>query len=224
MGKSIGLGLLLLAAVLPRMAMAQGIFTERGQDAVAAAVAVSGQGNASALSVGVGYSLGGSIDAGLVLHRYRFDDYYYYYDRYQIGATGVQLHANLHLVKQNRQLPISLGATSGFQKLFFSDDVPNVESPSGWSLWLGGFASHRFDLTDRIAAVPQVTLGLAHGSFSHTTWGYGRNTISGESLFLRADGHLAFRDDGGRSWIVTPFLSVGDNGGGSGLAFGGVFP
>jgi hypothetical protein len=223
----LGLGLLYtLSAARPARAAAQGMFVEEGRNALAAGLSFSSDSGVSATSLGGSYSFGGRFDAGLAVHRYRFADYYYYYSAYQVRATGLSLFGNGYLARQDATMPVSLGVTGGVQKVFFSSDVPRLggESTTGWSLNVGGFAYRRFEITERVSATPQVTLGITHGSFSHVAWGRGRYTASGQSLMARIDGHFAYRDGGNRLWIVTPFLGLGDYPSGSGLAIGGVFP
>ena len=216
---------LVVSCALPRLAAAQGIFVEQGKDAFGAALTVSSDGPTSALAAAASYSIGGSIDVGLSVQRYRFDDYYFA-SPYQVRGTGVSLFSSLQLARQEGALPVSLGATGGVQMIFFSSDFMRVsgDSSNGWSAWAGGFACRRFQLSERISAIPQVTLGLVHASFSQVAWGSGRYSSSGESILVRLDGHFSYKDGGGRQWIVTPFIGLGDYSDGSGLSVGGVFP
>jgi hypothetical protein len=212
-----------LTALSANSASAQSQFIEHGTSGYGAQVGVATADGATGLSVGGGYSYLGFLDVGLNLSHFWFD----WYNVYGINTTetGVMPYANLHILRQDDYIPVSLALTANFDKRFFSLNAPSWAraSLSGWGLFLGAFTYRHINLTEATAVTPQLTLGLEHQSLTGGVFGVTSMSISDNSLLARIDGNVSFKSASGRVWVVDPFLSFDDQNTFFGIALGAVF-
>ena len=216
----LSIGLVLIGGLLASgKASAQGFYLDDQQEGFGAALGASTNDDATTLSLLAGYSFKGFIDAGTFLHRYSFDDT----GPLDLTAIGLNPYVNVHLLRQNDSLPVSVAAMGNVQKLFFSSDADGLDM-SGWSMFLGGAVYRKIVLTDRFFMSPQATLGFAHTSVTTEVQGLGENTEGEGTLFFQLAGNLGIRDDSGRIWAINPFLSIDEDNATFGLFAGIVLP
>jgi hypothetical protein len=207
-----------LVSLAGTAASAQSLYLPNGASGVAAAAGVRTNDDALAVSVTGGYSYQTFLDGGLSVHGYAYDNTGFR----DVTAIGVQPYATVHLLRQNAQIPISLAGTVNYQQLFFRVN-DNSADISGWSMFVGGYAYRRLELSGPWSVTPQLTLGY---DYSHIVGGTGivtRAPWTG-SPTIQLAGNLAYLDRGGRIWLANPFVAFDSRQATFGLAIGATFP
>ena len=158
------LGLCFLALTLTAAtAHAQGIFLEKGDRGVSAAVGGAAIGTGWSASVVPSYTYRGMFDLGLDLTWYGYNNG----DANKLSAIGVMPFANIYLLRAaDGPLPVSVSGTFAFEKRMFVGNgaEPN---PDGWGMLLGGSLFRRMDFTNTFAGIPELFLAY---DLQATTW------------------------------------------------------
>jgi hypothetical protein len=217
MRKTIGLCFLALT-MTAGTARAQGLFLEKGQPGIGAAVGGVKTSTAWAASLVPTYTYRGVFDIGLDLTRYQFTGG----DANHLWALGVMPFATAYLVRSEEStLPVSLSATLGIQRRLFlgNGSVPN---PDGWGVLAGLSVFRRLNFSNSFAGIPEVFVAYDLQSItwhSSTTDGNAAvhpgqvtNYENKPRILLRAN--MAF---GGEKSVYTLVPYVGYQGG---FAFG----
>ncbi len=158
------LGLCFLAFTLTAAtAHAQGLFLEKGEPGISAALGGAFIGTGWSASVASSYTYRGMFDVGVNLTRYAYDNG----DAKNLSSIGAMPFANIYFLRSSDgPLPVSVSGTVAVEKRFFmgNGSEPN---PDGWGLLLGGSVFRRMDFTNTFAGIPEVFLAY---DLQATTW------------------------------------------------------
>jgi hypothetical protein len=224
MRKIIGLCLLALT-MTAGTARAQGLFLEKGQPGIGAAVGGSMTKTAWTASLVPTYTYRGVFDIGLDLTRYQFTGG----DAEHLWALGVMPFVTAYLARsEETTLPVSISATLGIQRRLYlgNGGVPN---PDGWGVLAGVSAFRRIELSNTFAGIPEI---FAAYDLQSVTWhsstidgnaavhpGQKTNYENNARVLFRAN--LAF---GGEKSVYTLIPYVGYQGGfAAGANLGAIF-
>ena len=195
------LGLCFLALTLTATtAHAQGLFLEKGDRGISAALGAAAIGTGWSASVASSYTYRGMFDVGVNLTRYAYNNG----DARKLSSIGAMPFANVYFLRSaDGPLPVSVSGTVAVEKRIFmgNGSEPN---PDGWGLLLGGSVFRRMDFTNTFAGIPEVFLAY---DLQATTWhstavdanaavsnqGEGTDYQHKARLFLRAN--MAYRSD-----------------------------
>jgi hypothetical protein len=162
MRKTIGLCFLALT-MTAGTARAQGLFLDKGQPGIGAAVGGATTGTAWTASVVPCFTYRGVFDIGVDLTRYGFTSG----DANHLWALGVMPFATAYLARaEEGQFPVSVSATLGIQKRLFMGNggAPN---PDGWGVLAGVSAFRRLEFSNTFAGIPEVFVAY---DLQSTTW------------------------------------------------------
>jgi hypothetical protein len=150
------LGLCFLALTLAAgTAHAQGLFLEKGQPGIGAAVGAAVIGTGWSASVVPSYTYRGVFDVGLDVSRYSYSSTG---DAKYLSAIGLMPFANVYFLRaEDGLLPVSVSGTFAFQRRIFTGNG-NTHSPDGWGLLLGASVFRRFDFGNSFAGIPELFL------------------------------------------------------------------
>jgi hypothetical protein len=214
------LGLCFLALTLTAAtAQAQGLFLEKGDRGISAAVGAAAIGTGWSASVVPSYTYRGVFDVGVDVTRYSYSSG----DANHLSAIGVMPFANVYLTRaEDGRFPASVSTTLGVQKRLFMGNggAPN---PDGWGVLFGASVFRRFDFSNTLAGIPEIFVAYDLQAITwHSTTldgnaavnpGQKTNYEQKPRAFLRAN--LAFK---GEKTLYTVVPYVGYQ---AGLAVGG---
>ena len=147
------LGLCFLALTLTAAtAHAQGLFLEKGQPGISAAVGAAAIGTGWSASVVPSYTYRGVFDVGIDVTRYSYGSG----DANHLSAIGLMPFANVYFARaEDGRSPVSVSGTLGVQKRLFMGNggAPN---PDGWGVLLGGSIFRRIEFSNSLAAIPEI--------------------------------------------------------------------
>jgi hypothetical protein len=174
------------------------------------------------------YGMNASVDVGLGLLYYSFDE-----DDFggaEVSAYGIAPGANAILLRQGASSPVSVGVGGSFQyQIFSSSDLDDAGvDVSGWSVQGGGAVYRDVALGASALAKPQAGLQVVHASVTVDS-ALGDTTESDDIFQIALHGNIAI--PGARTWVIDPFLIVDLNEGDDessettfGVAVGVVMP
>jgi hypothetical protein len=158
------LGLCFLALTLTAAtAHAQGLFLDKGDPGISAAVGAAAIGTGWNLSFVPSYTYRGVFDVGLDVTRYAYSSG----DANHLSAIGLMPFANVYLSRaEDGRFPASISATLGVQKRLFMGNggAPN---PDGWGVLLGASAFRRIEFSNSFAGIPEIFVAY---DLQATTW------------------------------------------------------
>src|SRR5215470_1644437 len=188
--------LLALALVLvPGVASAQvSIWLQRGVSGYGGGVSVTGSSDATEFTATGGYSYQGFLDFDLNLNYYSFSK-----DKNQgasVSAFGLQPIIQYHPIKQSAEIPVSVGFSVGFEKVFFSSsDLDSIGvSLSGYNVGAGVSVYRFFKLAPSFGVIPAAAFGVNH-SWITTTFNSQDSTSEATGESLAFGGYFAYIDD-----------------------------
>ncbi len=205
------LGLCFLALILAAgTAHAQGLFLEKGERGISAAVGAAAIGTGWSASLVPSYTYRGMFDVGVDLSRYSYSNG----DPKHLWALGVMPFANIYFARaEDGRLPVSVSGTLGVQKRLFMGNggAPN---PDGWGVLLGGSAFRRIDFSSSFAGIPEVFVAYDMQSITwHSTVLDGNSAVGNQGqsttyahkprAFLRAN--LSFKGEK-NFYTVVPYV------------------
>jgi hypothetical protein len=149
------LGLCFLALTLTAAtAHAQGVFLEKGQPGLSAAVGGAVIGTGWSASVVPAYTYRGVFDVGLDVTRYSYSTG----AANHLSAIGLMPFANVYFARaEDGLLPVSLSGTLAFQKRIFTGNG-GAPDPDGWGLLVGASIFRRIEFTNSFTGIPELFL------------------------------------------------------------------
>jgi hypothetical protein len=158
------LGLCILALTLTAgTAHAQGIFLDKGDRGISAAVGAAAIGTGWSASVVPCYTYRGVFDVGVDVTRYSYSSG----DAKHLSSIGVMPFATAYLTRaEDGRLPVSVAGTLAVQKRIFMGNggAPN---PDGWGVLLGGSFFRRMEFSNTFAGIPEIFVAY---DLQATTW------------------------------------------------------
>jgi hypothetical protein len=162
MRKTLSLCFLALA-LTAGTAHAQGLFLEKGDRGISAAVGGAAIGTGWNASVVPSYTYRSMFDVGLDLTWYSYNNG----EASKLSAIGAMPFVNVYFLRaEEGPLPLSVSGTLGVEKRMFTGNgqEPN---PDGWGLLLGGSLFRRMDFSSTFAGIPELFLAY---DMQATTW------------------------------------------------------
>jgi len=158
------LGLCFLALILTAgTARAQGLFLEKGEPGISAAVGAAAIGTGWSASVVPSYTYRGVFDVGLDVTRYSYSSG----DAKHLSSIGLMPFANIYLTRaEDGRLPVSVSATLAVEKRLFMGNG-NAPNPDGWGVLVGGSFFRRIEFSNTFAGIPEIFVAY---DLQATTW------------------------------------------------------
>jgi hypothetical protein len=197
---------LVAAALAPRAASAQvSLWLQRGVSGFGAALTLATNSDQTTYGVTGGYSYEGYLELDLSLS---------YANPTVMGASLSEYvlapQIQYHPIKQTADVPVSVGLSAGFQKLFVTS---SAFLPGAGISGLGagaGVSVYRFvKLTANVGVIPAASLGYVHTWTTITNSAGTDTTFGNDSGALGLGAYLAYIDDAGRIWGLVPSVTFG---------------
>jgi hypothetical protein len=154
MRKTTGLCFLALS-LIAGTAHAQGLFLEKGQPGIGAAVGAAVIGTGWSASVVPSYTYRGVFDVGIDVTRYSYTKDS---DAKGLSAIGLMPFANVYFFRsEDGPLPLSVSGTLGFERRIFTGNG-GAPSPDDWGMLLGASVFRRIDFSNSFVGIPELFL------------------------------------------------------------------
>lgn len=202
------LGVLLLVAA-PRSASAQvSIWLKKGVSGAGIGGLVQTSDEQTAYGLNGGYSFYGTFELGLTVAFLDIADQSGVPD--DLVGAAVAPRVEWHPVKQSATFPVSVGLGAGVTGYAYSSDEfeQNDEDLSAYSVSADVSVYRFFKLSSNVGITPAAGLGYAYTSATFTQ-GTLENTETDDAVNFALGGYIAFLDQGGRIWGITPSVTIG---------------